>query len=146
MAAQLPLYVCVCERVFKYIFMNTKIPTAASGEWKGSVGATAMTAIRAFNTWHHPQALLPVLISIARSICMPGHVAAAAADLARQFSSHYLCTNCAQLMAIVVPGLEFGYSFGFGPRSRTGRNINCILKYIHFNTIQYTIDALCVAH
>lgn len=78
---------------------------------------------------------------------MPGHVAAAAAaDLARQFSSHYLCTNCAQLMAIVVPGLEFGYSFGFRPRSRTGRNINCILKYIHFNTIQYTIDALCVAH
>lgn len=139
MAAQLPLYVCVCERVFKYIFMNTKIPTAAAEEWKGSVGATAMTAIRAFNTWHHPQALLPVLISIARSICMPGHVAAAAADLARQFSSHYLCTNCAQLMAIVVPGLEFGYSFGFGPRSRTGRNINCILKYI---SIQYNTQLM----
>lgn len=98
-----------------------------------------MTAIRAFNTWHHPQALLPVLISIARSICMPGHVAAAAADLARQFSSHYLCTNCAQLMAIVVPGLGFGYTFGFGPRSRTGRNINCILKYI---SIQYNTQLM----
>lgn len=97
-----------------------------------------MTAIRAFNTWHHPQALLPVLISIARSICMPGHVEAAA-DLARQFSSHYLCTNCAQLMAIVVPGLEFGYSFGFGARSRTGRNINCILKYI---SIQYNTQLM----
>lgn len=80
--------VSVCERVFKYIFMNTKIPTAAAGVGRGR-GLTAMTAIRAFNTWHHPQALLPVLISIA-SICMPGHVAAAA-DLARQFSSHYLC-------------------------------------------------------
>lgn len=82
MAAQLPLHVClcVCERVFKYIFMNTKIPTAAARA--GGVVGNAMTAIRAFNTWHRPQAQMLVLIFIA-SICMPGH---ATADLARQFA------------------------------------------------------------
>lgn len=75
------LCVCVCVRVFKYIFMNTKIPTAAAAGAGGVVG-NAMTAIRAFNTWHRPQAQLLVLIFIA-SICMPGHLSA---DLARQFT------------------------------------------------------------
>lgn len=148
MAAQLPLYVCVCERVFKYIFMNTKIPTAAAGKWEREGGSchcndsnqsvqhlassSGAAAGANFDCTKHLHART---CSCCCCFCWPCQTV--------QFALlvHKLCTidgNCCAWSRVRLQ-LRLWASVSHWPQYK-------LHIEIHFNTIQYTIDALCVAH